>query len=238
LATSGSTDFNDTSRLIVRDALASIGGLQPGETPEHELSEYAMRQLNRMIKAWQAKGYNLWRATEGEITLVAGQQSYTMGGSAPDFASRPLRIEHMRYEDSSGTETPRIMPMSREEYFALPNKDSNGVPTQFYYDPQLTQGRLYIWQVPSTVNGEKIKFTYQRSIEDFDAATDNPDFPQEWLDALVKNLAFQLAPTVYPGQPQIAIAAKAIAEEALTMAEDFDREWGCVYFTMGDPNYR
>lgn len=238
MATSGSIDYAESTENIIKDALSSIGALEPGETPEHEIFVYSRRQLNRLVKAWMAKGYTLWRATAGEITLVASQQSYTMGGSgSPDFSVRPLRIENMRFVQSNGTESPIMSSMSREDYLSLPEKDSAGTSTQYYYDPQLTQGVLYIWPVLASVNGEKIKFTYQRTFEDFDANADEPDFPQEWYDAIVKNLAAQLAPTLYPGQPGITQQAKALARESLDEALSFDREYTEVCFTLGDEGY-
>lgn len=172
--------------------MTSIGALEPGETAEHEPFEYALRQLNRMVKAWQAVGYNLWRATEGEITLVttkgfyddsSGTDSpYLLGGTgSPDFSVRPLRIESMSFVQSDGTSSPRMIQMARKDYFNLPTKKASGTSTQFYYDPQRTNGKLYIWPILSAVSGEKIRFTYQRSFDDFDAATNEPDIPQEWF---------------------------------------------------------
>lgn len=236
MATSGSTDYSETLTTIISDALINIGVLAAGETPEHDVSEFARRQLNRMIKAWQGEGYNLWRATEGEITLVADQQSYTMGGTAPDFAARPLRIEFMRFTQSDGTEAPRMIPMSREDYFHLPNKNAQGTSTQFYYDPQRDQGKLYIWPVLAAISStpEKLKFTYQRAFEDFDSGGDEPDIPQEWFNAIVLNLAKALCTPNFPGKLELKADIKADAKEALDLAKEFDVEWADVEFVLAE----
>ncbi len=238
MATSGSTNFADSTEAIIKDALIYIGAGAPGESPDPDSYEYAERTLNRMIKAWQSKGYNLFRTKEGSITLVANQQSYTMGGTAPDFAERPLRIESVRFKDSSGTETPIVTEMSREEYFELPNKDSSGTTTNFYYDPQYPQGVLYVWPVLSSATTETLEFTYQRPFEDFDSNADEPDFPQEWFRALVSNLGADLHPAFYPSNPEKTAFLRSQAQNDLMEALDFDREWSDVTFTMGSKHYR
>lgn len=238
MALSGSTDFAENTRQIARDALVTLGVEQPGKAPDHERFQFAQRQLNRIIKAWQAKGYNLWRTTEGAITLVADQQSYTMGGTTPDFSIRPLRIEQMRFVQADGTESPIMIPVAREYYFSLPQKGANGTSTQYYYDPGRAQGTLYIWPVLSSVTTEQIKFTYQRSFDDFDAALNEPDVPQEWFDVLVKTLAAQLAVTYFPDQVQLIGMHKALAMEAMDLAQGFDAEWADIQFVLGEDDYR
>lgn len=135
---------------------------------------------------------------------------------------RPVRILSARtYDPTSTNETPLTM-LSREDYFSnTPNKLSTGSPTSFYYDPQMTTGQLYVWPVQSTIT-QIIKFTYQRQITDVDATTDNIDFPQEWLDAVVYSLAVRLGP--FFGKHQEASALLPLASTFLSNAMDFDNE--------------
>lgn len=223
MATSGSTDFSDSRSQIIADAFVRIGGLMPGAVPSTEQTANASREMNRILKSWAARGHNLWRHTEGSLTLVANQSTYTMGGTTPDFASRPLRVISARYKDASGNEIAMKM-LSRDEYFELPQKTTSGVPVNFYYDPQRDQSKLFIWPVPSSVTTETLEFTYMRQFEDFDADADEPDMPQEWFDAMVWGLAARLALIYYPGNEAIIGRTKAEAAEALTMAESYDRE--------------
>jgi hypothetical protein len=105
---------------------------------------------------------------------------------------RPLRVEDARRTLFGSNSEIEMEHWARQEYFAQPNKTSTGTPTMFYYQPRLDQGRIYIWQTASSVN-QLVKFTFARSFKDFDTAANNPDFPVEWLDALVYNLAERLA---------------------------------------------
>jgi len=104
---------------------------------------------------------------------------------------RPLRIHDTRRTRISDTSEIDLNKWSQQQYFAQTNKQSTGTPTNFYYDPKLDNGRIYIWQTASSVN-QLVKFTFESPIQDFDVATNNPDFPIEWSDALVWNLAARI----------------------------------------------
>lgn len=221
MATSGSTDFSNNARELVTDAHYLIGVNQIGETLNNEELTLGLRVLNRMVKQWQTKGIHLWRYAEGSFSTVADTQSYTMG-TGGDFTTRPLKIPDARHVEDS-IETP-MFALTRQEYFDLPNKAASGKPTNYYYDPQggaTATGTLYIWPVDSAAN--TLKFTYMRQFEDFDAATDGPDFPQEWEDCLVYNLGVKLGD--YYGVP----VTDTIRSEALLMLDE------CKGFSREDP---
>ena len=230
MATSGSIDYNETLSSIVKDALLEINAISADDTPGAPIFAHAQRKLNRILKSWQAAGFNLWRDTEGSITLVASQASYTMGGTSPDVSYRPLRISSIRYRDANSKDRPLTPILSRQEYFDLPEKSASGVPTSFYYDPGRDQGTLYIWPVPSSVTIETLKLTYSRTFEDMDANANNPDIPQEWLHALVLTLAAEMCTPVFPDSPQLLATTKARAEAAVEEARMWDRETASIHF--------
>ena len=104
---------------------------------------------------------------------------------------RPLRITEIVLRD--GDSDTRLNRLSREEYWGLGDKTVSGPPNQFYYDPQLDSGVLYLYPVPEDVD-DTIEFVYHRPFEDFDTSTDTPDFPQEWYQAVRFGLAAVIAP--------------------------------------------
>lgn len=237
MATSGSTDYSETKASIIKDAYIGIGAVDPTDSVEAEQFQYASRLLNRRIKAWQKMGYNLFRAAEGSLTLVSGQASYQLGGSgSPAFANRPLRITEARYRNSVGNDLP-MTEIAREDYFTLPQKTSSGTPTNWYYDPQRSEGTLYVWPVPTTSTANTLRFTYQRDFEDFDNNADEPDLPQEWYDAIVKDLSAELCPGIFPTEPGLTQLHKSLAAEALDSALSFDRETAPVRFMHDDAGY-
>lgn len=142
---------------------------------------------------------------------------------------RPLRVMNLRRSDESAAlETPFAKELSREEYMALPNKANQGKPTEAYYDPMLTNGRIYIWPTADTTD-DTIRFTAHLPIEDMDAAANNPDFPQEWYNALSWGLAEQLIPEHGVPDPR-AGRIERMAARSLAMLEDADSETASVQF--------
>ena len=232
MSTSGSVDYSETTATIIKDAFIEIGAVDVSEAVEAESAAWAKRKLNRILKRFQAAGANLWRATEGSVTLVVAKQSYTMGGTTPDVSFRPLTVSSVRYRDANGIDRPLTPIMARQQYFDLPKKDTVGVPTSFYYDPGRNQGQLFVWPVIGSVTTETLKVTYQRTIEDMDGNADNPDLPQEWFDAIVLGLAAEICGGLFPGNTQLLIDVRARAGEALETAQGFDRETASVYFMV------
>ena len=107
--------------------------------------------------------------------------------------TRPLRIINAYLHDhSSGFDRP-IQIVSKQEYDMLGAKTSASIPNQLVYDPQLGNGIAYFY--PQMSDGKScIIIIIQRPFEDFDAASDTPDFPQEWYDVLTYLTAVRIAP--------------------------------------------
>lgn len=203
MATSGSTDFTLNAGKVVTYALRKIGVVAADEEPSSLDMQAGIEELNLMLKSWQMSGPHLWRQTQGSLALTADTASYAM--------SSVLRVTSARFRQNS-----RDLPMevmTREEYFDLPMKTTQGIPTQYYFDTQRAAGSctLYIWPVLASVSTETVEYTYQRRLEDIDAKTNDLDIPQEHLQTVGYNLAALLADTF-----QIA---DAVANRILQRAE-------------------
>lgn len=194
MAVSNSTDFSISASGLVRKARAKLGvDASEEDLQAHELQE-GLDTLNMMLKAWQADGIMYWLMTEGTLTLVQGQASYSFA-TGGDFTTVPFDMVDMRITRNS-TDLPMVE-LSREEYYDLPIKDNQGYPTQWFYDRQRSSGTLYVWPAPDATAGT-LKFTYRRSIMDMDASDDDIDLPQEWYNAIVWNLAEEMIPEYGP----------------------------------------
>ena len=145
-------------------------------------------------------------------------------------ADRPMKImEAYIHLAGSNTDIP-IGKISRRYYNQLSVKDNVGIVNQFYYDPQVSAGQLFVWPTTDDEKNYIVMFV-QRTLDDLDAGTDNPDFPQEWYLPLALNLAVLLATKF--GVP--ATEYREIASQAqgyYEMARGFDEElYTSVYLT-------
>lgn len=164
------------------------------------------------------------------LTITSGLASAAASGSSvvtyTTRSGRPLNITNARYRYLSGVER-RIKKMGRAEFMALPNKSNNGTVTAYYYSPQLGSGLLYVWQTPDNVD-DILMLSYIKSIEDFDASTDDPDFPQEWYDCITRNLAVKVAPAYGLGGDKSVQTLMVEAKMMLDEMRAWDSEEGSI----------
>lgn len=197
MPTSGSTNYTTNRDTIITGALRIIGAVAQGETPTATQISEGSEALNFMIKAWHSDGMPLWAIKQYAITPVASTRVYRIGNSQTINTPKPLRIiDAFFHNGTTNIDIPMTL-LTRDEYNSLGNKTSEGSPIQYYYDVQNTYGDLYVFPVPDSVaatSGNNITIVYQRPYEDFDSASDEPDFPQEWFDALKFGLADRLCP--------------------------------------------
>ena len=159
-------------------------------------------------------------ALTGAATSGAAVYNYT------DGLLRPLRVvQARRYTFVGQLDTPMIE-LSRLDYRALPNKMNTGTVTQFFYDPKggaSNQGVFYVWPAPVDATTTAVKFTWWRPIQDFVSASNTPDLPQEWLDCMIWNLAYKMAPE-YDVPPARYAMLKEQAASSLDLLMAWDRE--------------
>jgi hypothetical protein len=142
--------------------------------------------------------------------------------------AEPFLIYSMAREAESQLDTP-LNALSYEEYFQLPNKVSYGTPTSYSYDRQLGKAIIKLWPIPSDVDYVG-KITLAKRIEDFDLNTNTPDFPQEWHDTLILNLAARMAHAFGKDKGDSYISLRQDAQASLNNMLSFDNEERSVYF--------
>lgn len=191
MATSGSTDFKSNRLTIIKEAYEHCRVIDPSEPLTDAQVDSAAQTLNMMLKRFQTFGMQLWAMKRGAVTLTQSTQSYTCGTGGTGLTERPLRIVEAFYRE--GTDDTPLQIISREEYWGLGDKSTEGIPNEVYYDPQLTTGVLYIFN-PADANaaGNTIELVYHRPFEDMDTDVDDFDFPNEWEEVISYGLAVRL----------------------------------------------
>jgi hypothetical protein len=194
MTTSLSTDYSITRDEIITRALRICNALGQGETATTtQISETAVA-LNMIIKELQTEGMQLWKRYTDPISPVASQRNY----SIPVGPTKVLRVWYRT--DSSDTDQPMML-ITKDEYDMLSDKLTTGVPTQAYYEPPGanlgvdTAGTLFVYLVPDATFASDCTLYYTgiAPIEDFDAGTDNPDFPSYYYNALTWLLADEIS---------------------------------------------
>lgn len=161
--------------------------------------------------------------TVGTTLIASGLASAAASGNTvyayTTKANRPQKIVYAYRRDADGNDTP-VELIGDIAYRGLSDKDATGIITQCFYQPTLTNGKLFVWQ---TGGPDKLILICQPLVDDFDSASNNPQFPIEWANAIVWNLAVEIAPE-YGVSVRDRQALKLEARDKLETVLDYDVE--------------
>jgi hypothetical protein len=244
-----SSTYTVSRDQIITLALRKLGVLEIGDTPDSDSIDNASMSLNLLIKQLSTEGLKMWKNSELIIPLVNGQTSYTLGGSgstlmydslAPTTAitDKPLKVIQGFYRNKQSTPNIDIplMVISKQEYNILGSKFSTGTSNSIFYDPKKLNGILYVYLTPdlNTSTNMELHIVAQMPLDDLTTALGVPDFPNEWMNCLLWNLADQLS--LEYGVPMNA--RQEISQRAMTyktMLSDWDVESSSTFF---QPDFR
>lgn len=241
-----SSTYTVTRDQIITLALRKLGVLEIGSTPDPDTVSNAAMSLNLLIKQLSTDGLKLWKVSELIIPLIAGQTQYTLGGSTstlmydalnPTVAitDKPLKAIQGFYRNLQSTpaiDTP-VMLVSKQEYNVLGSKFSTGTANTIFYDPRKLNGVLYVYLTPD-LNAQtnlELHIIVQLPLDDLNTALDIPDFPNEWMNCLVWNLADQLSLEYgVPMNTRQEISQRAMSYK--TLLSDWDVEASSTFFQV------
>jgi len=204
MATSGSRDFNMDVGEIIEEAYERCGL----EVRTGYDAKTARRSLNIMFADWANRGLNLWTVKQGTITLTQGQAQETLTADVVDILEVVLRRNGTDYE---------VERISRGEYATLPNKTTQGRPSQFYFDRQIDPV-INLWSVPENSTDQLIYYYVQR-IQDADTLVNTTDMPFRFYPCMVAGLAYYMSMKRAPDRVQLL---KSVYEEEFQRAADED----------------
>jgi hypothetical protein len=228
MATSGTYVWTSNRDYIITEAFRKIGSLGDYEDIDTERLNSGARALNPMVKAMAAMGMPLWAVKTVDIPLSNwASATLRIGPNQTLSQEKPLKIFQVIRID--GTNEVPLIPLADEDYQNLTDKTSSGVPTQYYYKPLREFGDLTIWKRPDSYWLTKtLRIRYQRPFQEFNVDTDEPDFPNEWHEALIYRLATRLAANY--GLPlNDRRMLKEETKEIVDETKAFDQEEGSMF---------
>lgn len=224
------TTFNLNATEIVNAAYRKIAVVADNMTATSTQITNGIQALNVMIKAFITKGMPLWEVVEYSITPTA-TRNYNIGVGLTVNTPAPLKIFQAVLLDNTNLTNRPLEVRSHYDYNLLSNSATSGAPTVYMYEPGNQSGVFHIWPTPDsyTQTNCSIKIVYQKPFADIvTAATDNVDFPQWWLEAIIYGLADRMAPEF--GVPiQDRQLLKMEAKEKLDEALSFGTEEGSLF---------
>lgn len=227
MATSGNTSWELQRNDIIAAAMRKIGALGKGQTPDAEDYTNGSQALNSLITLFATDGMPLWKRTETTVALVDGQQNYTLNSS--------LKLTQVVLQSLTSDVSYELTEKSLYDFNQLPTSDGS-LPVHYTYTPGISNGTLRFWPTPDSTAASEYQAVaiYQKKFDGFFSATDTPDFPSYWTEALIYGLAVRLAPEFgVPLQDRQLLIKEA--QMYFDMASDYGDEDGSVFFQPDRP---
>ena len=206
MAVSGSTDFELDVSDCIEEAFERCGlEVRTG----YDLKT-AKRSLNLLLAEWANRGLNAWTIAQRSQALTESDGEYTIGTDVIDILSVVVRRDSTDYS---------LDRLSREEYLNIPTKTTEGRPSQFFLDRQISPN-LKIWPIPEN-STDVLFYDALTRMDDADAFTNTMEIPFRFYPCLAAGLAYYIAIKRSPQRVQLL---KAVYEEEMERAIQEDRD--------------
>jgi len=207
MALSGTSDFELDVAEYIEEAFERCGlEVRTG----YDLRT-AKRSLNLMLAEWANRGLNQWTIKQRSFTSTQGDGDISISADVIDVLSVVVRRSNTDYA---------LDRVSRDTFLSIPNKTSQGRPSQFFLDRQTTPV-LQIWPRPEN-NTDVVIYDALTRMNDADGQTNTLDMPFRFYQCLAAGLAYYISMKRAPNRVQLL---KAVYEEEFerAMTEDRDR---------------
>ena len=189
MATSGTVTFRPNVEEIIAEAYERCGLNAETRTGYQAVS--ARRSLNLLFSEWANRGINYWAVSQNTLTLSDGTASYALPAGTIDIIDAVIR-------ESSTDQT--INRVTIAEYNQIPNKTTEGKPSQYMIDKQYTP-TVYFWNVPDKTY--TLVYWAVNQLDDISASNEDADVPYRWSDCICAGLASKLSIKFAPEKFQI-----------------------------------
>lgn len=221
-----------TGSDLVASAMRLIGALAEGETATSQAMTDGLAICNRLIDGWAIQEGTILTVGRHVFPLVNNQSTYSVGPTGNFSMTRPTDIQNaglVYLTPTPNTEWP-LGKLTDDEYAVIGIKDLvSTFPTQFYYNPTMPNGSLFVWPTPNTVNNIAL-YTLDATSQ-FPDMTTSVTLPPMYARALIFNTAVDLGiefgRTIPDGVVQIANSTQyAIKTQNLKPSElNADQMW-------------
>ena len=223
MTTSGTTSFNLSIDDVIEESYERIG-IRSNSGWD---IKSARRSLNILFSEWGNRGLHLWKVKLYNQQLTAGTVSYATPSDCSDVLE--AYISTSSGEPNANTRDLSLTKIDRSTYAALPNKATQGQPSQYYVDRQVDPV-IYLYQAPNNITYSYVKYYYIARIQDAGSYTDDANLPYRFIPAMVSGLSYYLAQKRSPDRVDML---KMAYEDEMLRALNEDGSRSSLYITPG-----
>lgn len=185
-----------TIRTIGTRAMQEINAIGAGETPSADDLDLVLDKVQRLFDNWNAEHEAAYAEVLTTYTLTAALNPHTLGPTSATWtvSQRPVSLEGA--DIALTTSSPvvyvpmRLITLAEYEALAVP-ATTTAIPTSLYYEAGWPNGSIYLYPVPSTAYGLRLR---TRTLLTALALTLDTVFtlPPGYLDATILSVAESL----------------------------------------------
>ena len=232
---SGSTTWELDRNQLIQTAMRKLGVLGEGQTPSTEDYTNGVIALNGIMAAFQTLGMPLWAREEINVPLTALTESYLIGVGQTVNTPFPLKVHDAYLRNIATGQQIEMEVKSQYDWQQVRNTGTNSsFPIFVTYTPLINIGRLSVWPIPNAqaASTYTIRLVGQTPFDDFTTTTTHTlDFPKEWHNAIIYELAVTLAPEFGASDAEKTFLERQ-AKKWLDYAKDFGIEESSMFFQV------
>lgn len=216
MASSGTYDFNPALSDLIGTAYGRIQIRRQELVQQHLID--ARLEANLLLNEFAVQnGPNLWKVNLVSVDLTEGTASYNVSGTTIAI----LDVYLSTTDDNDNTTDIVMYPISRSEYAAISDKQTEAQPTSYWFD-RLISPTITLWPVPDDNGPYTLNYYRLQQVEDANIQSgETLNLPYRFLDAFVAGLAARLA-RIYA--PSLLMEAKQEATRTWLLASQQDVE--------------
>lgn len=184
-----------------------LGVYAIGEDPSAEEAQDGLSALNALMDSLSNSSLLVHARSLDSISVTAGSASITVGPSGGTVTPRPVRVLAESYFEIAGSSYPLEL-LTLEQYTAIADKASQGLPSALYVQPDMPDVALHLWPVPA--QAITLKLWSDKQLATFPALTTQVSLPPGYERMLAFLLAEEMAPE-YQREPSPTVIRKAAA---------------------------
>lgn len=220
MATSGTATWQPTILEMLEEAYERAGlQMRTG----YDVTT-GRRSFQLLMVEFSNMQLNMWSYEDVSLPLVAGTTSYALPADTIDVVDGVIRL------NAGNTSTQSDIVISRTsytDYLAIPNKLSQGQPSQYAIQRNTANPVVFFYQTPDGTQSYAFYYRRLRRLQDAGStpaqAAVTADTPFRFYDAVIAGLALRIA-SKRPESMGLVPQLKAAYDEALTLAQDEDRD--------------
>lgn len=208
-----------TALDMIKRAYRLIGVYSIGETPSSDETQDGLTALNAMLDSWANEKLMVYAPSLDSISLTPNQASYTIGPTGTVVSPRPQAIDESSYILYNGVSYPLGI-ITLAQYNAITLKTlTTYIPQVLWFYPDFPNAQITIYPVP--IIDMTLKLWSWKRLAGFTSATDTLTLPPGYENAIVYNLAIELAPENEVQVPAV-VASRATTTKKLLKRNNFE----------------